>query len=69
MAARCINKNLPEFKEITDALGSPIRANSLITAWQDANKTEALPTVAEAMQFEKDQKAYYNLKTREFTEA
>jgi len=26
MAARCINKNLPEFKEITDALGSPIRA-------------------------------------------
>jgi hypothetical protein len=69
MAARCINKNLPEFKEVAEALGSPIRANSLITAWQDANKTEALPTVAEAMQFEKDQKAYYNLKTREFTEA
>lgn len=69
MAAKCINKNLPEFKEIAEVLGSPIRANSLITTWQDANKTEALPTVAEAMQFEKDQKAYYNLKTREFAEA
>ena len=58
MATRCINKNLAEFKDVSEAMGSPIRANSLITAWQDANKTEALPTVAEAMQFEKDQKAY-----------
>jgi hypothetical protein len=69
MATRCINKNLSEFTDVAEALGSPIRANSLITAWQDVNKTEALPTVAEAMQFEKSQKAFYNLKTREFTES
>jgi hypothetical protein len=69
MATRCINKNLAEFKDVSEAMGSPIRANSLITAWQDANKTEALPTVAEAMQFEKDQKAFHNLKTKEFTES
>ena len=69
MATRCINRNLSEFTDVAEALGSPIRANSLITAWQDVNKTEALPTVAEAMQFEKSQKAFYNLKTREFTES
>ena len=69
MATRCINKNLTEFKNVAAALGSPIRANSLITAWQDANKTEGLPTVDQAMEFEKNQKAYHNLKTREFTES
>jgi hypothetical protein len=69
MAVRCINKNLSEFTDIADALGSAIQANSLIVRWQDANKTDALPTVKEALDFNKSTMANHNLKTKEFAES
>ena len=67
--ARCINKNLNEFKEVANVMGSPILANSLITSWQDSNNSDLIPTVTEALEFDKKTKALFNLKRREFTEA
>tara|TARA_R110001592_G_scaffold5912_6_gene32173 strand:+ start:24130 stop:29892 length:5763 start_codon:yes stop_codon:yes gene_type:complete len=67
--ARCINKNLSEFKEVANVMGSPILANSLITSWQDSNNSDLIPTVTEALEFDKKTKALFNLKRREFTEA
>ena len=67
--ATCINKNTPEFKSISESLGSPIRANGLIVAWQKVNNTDALPTLEEAMDFNDANKVYHNLKTREFEDA
>jgi hypothetical protein len=67
--ARCINKNLNEFKDVAEALGSSIHANSLIVSWQDFNNSDLIPTITEALEFEKRNKAYYNMKTQEFTNA
>lgn len=67
--ARCINKNLNEFKDVAEALGSSIHANSLIVSWQDFNNSDLIPTITEVLEFEKRSKAYYNIKTQEFTNA
>jgi len=69
MAQTCINRSTAEFKNVAEALGSPIEANYLMNKWQKANSTDALPTVSEVMQYKKDQKVYNNLKTQEFTGA
>ena len=69
MAQTCINRSTTEFKNVAEALGSPIEANYLMTKWQKANNTDALPTVAQVIQYKKDQKTFNNLKTREFTDA
>ncbi len=67
--ATCINRNTTEFKNVAEALGSPIEANHIMTQWQKVNRTEDLPTVAQVMSYKKDVKVFNNLKTREFTEA
>ena len=69
MAQTCINRSTAEFKNVAEALGSPIEANYLMSKWQKANNTDALPTVAQVIQYKKDQKAFNNLKTKEFTDA
>ena len=43
--ATCINKNLSEFKEVANVMGSPILANSLIASWQIFNNSDSIPTV------------------------
>jgi len=68
MAVKCIVRN-EEFKAVAEALGSSLGANALISAWQDKNNTDKIPTVDEALKFDKDTKTAYNLKTKDFTEA
>ena len=67
--ATCINKNLSEFKEVANVMGSSILANSLIVSWQNFNNSDLIPTVTEALEFDKKTKALFNLKRKEFTEA
>ena len=67
--ATCINKNLSEFKEVANVMGSPILANSLIASWQIFNNSDSIPTVVEALAFHKKTKSFSTLKINEFTEA
>lgn len=69
MAVRCINRSLDEFKLVAKAVGSPIVANSLISAWQDVNNSDAIPSVEEALKFEKQSKTAFNLKRKSFVDA
>ena len=54
--ATCINKNLSEFKEVANVMGSSILANSLIVSWQNFNNSDLIPTVTEALEFDKKTK-------------
>lgn len=69
MAVRCINKNTAEYKELSAALNNPMLANSIMVKWQDANNTENLPTVAEAMEYHRANKTLLNAKKKDFAEA
>ena len=66
---KCHNKNTVEYKALKDVYSSDIVTNNVINNWQTFNKSEAIPTIDQAKQFEKDRKALFNLKQREFGEA
>ena len=67
--ARCPNKNTAEYKVLKGTFKNDVETINVINSWQDANNSEAFPTLEQALQFDNNRKTFYALKQREFGEA
>jgi len=67
--ARCPNKNTAEYKALRSNFNNDVATINVINSWQDLNKSEMFPTVAEALEFDKSRKVFHSLKQREFSDA
>lgn len=74
--ARCININVKEYKVIRDELSqgqknksvANLKATALINQWQDATgRIDEIPSLEEALEFQKNRKAAFNLMSKDFT--
>ena len=67
--AKCYNKNLPEYKSLSEEFKDNIVVDSLIDKWQSLNNSEEFPTVEQAKQVKEELDMSFSLKTKNFTDA
>lgn len=48
---KCLNRNLKEYKVLSDYVGGDILANIYINKWQEANNTDKFPTINQMANF------------------
>ena len=48
---KCLNRNLQEYKVLSEYVGGDVLANMYINKWQEANKTDNFPTVKQMKDF------------------
>lgn len=66
--AKCPNRNTAEYKSLQEVYKSEIQTDNIINKWQDLNNTDVFPSVAQAKEFVKNNKAAFSLKQKEFSE-
>ncbi len=60
--AKCPNRNTAEYKSLQKVYKSEIQTDNIINTWQDLNNTDVFPSVAQAKEFVKNNKAAFSLK-------
>lgn len=66
--AKCPNRNTAEYKSLQEVYKSEIQTDNIINKWQDLNNTDVFPSVAQAEEFVKNNKAAFSLKQKAFSE-
>ena len=62
----CINVNTKEYKTLTEKYKDRLIVDALITNYQQASKTDIIPSVFEVEELLKDRKAYFSLEKKSF---
>ena len=55
--AKCANRNTAEYKSLKKRFGTNIKTDNIIDNYQQANNTEDIPSVADALKYQRDVKA------------
>lgn len=66
--AKCPNRNAAEYKSLQKVYKSEIQTDNIINKWQELNNTDVFPSVAQAKEFVKNNKAAFSLKQKAFSE-
>ena len=62
----CINVNTKEYKTLTEKYKDKLIVDALITNYQQASKTDIIPSVFEVEELLKDRKTYFSLEKKSF---
>ena len=66
--AKCPNRNAAEYKSLQKVYKSEIQTDNIINKWQELNDTDIFPSVIQAKEFIKNNKAVFSLKQKKFSE-
>ena len=64
----CHNRNLPEYKALMGLYNNNLVVDSIIDRYQILNNSDTFPSIAEAEQIVKDNKAKFSLKKKQYAE-